>query len=125
MTANGVTGREIRRENDWALDEPGELVGLLLPAEDGRWVPAMVFGAALGAAVDERTAESLVREHGLSSLAERWWVRTTGEAWREAWLLEVKPDRLRLRWSDPMLMQPGPGEWVLLAEVEIQRHRPH
>ena len=124
MTSKGVTGREIRRENDWAPDEPGELVGLVLPTDDGRWVPATVFGAALAPAVDEVLAESLVREHGLSSLAEKWWVRTAGEPWREAWLLEVKSDRLRLRWSDPMLMQPGPGEWVLLADVEIQRQQP-
>lgn len=124
MTANHVTAREIRRQNDWAPDEPGELVGLLLPVGDGRWVPATVFGAALGPAVDDALAESLVREHGLSSLAERWWVRTVGEPWREAWLLEVEPDRLRLRWSDPMLMQPGAGEWVRLADVEIERHRP-
>ena len=124
MTANGLTAREIRRENEWAPDEPGELVGLLLPADDGRWVPATVFGAALGPAVDEALAESLVRERGLSSLAERWWVRTAGAGWREAWLLEVKSDRLRLRWSDPMLMQPSPGEWVRLSEAEVQRHRP-
>ena len=124
MSLNGVTRREIRRENDWAPDEPGELVGVLLPAEHGRWVPATVFGAALGPAVDEALAESLVREHGLSSLAERWWVRTAREPWREAWLLEVKADRVRLRWSDPMLMEPGPGEWVVLGEAEIRRHRP-
>jgi hypothetical protein len=83
-----------------------------------------VFGAALGPAVDEALAESVVRAHGLSSLAERWWVRTDGEPWREVWLLEVKSDRVRLRWSDPMLMQPGAGEWVRLADAEVQRQRP-
>ena len=70
--------REVRRENDWAAGEPGELVGLLLPAGGGRWVPATVFGAALGPAADERDAESLVRERGLSSLADRWRVRVAG-----------------------------------------------
>ena len=124
MTTNGLIRREIRRENDWAPDEPGELVGLLLPTQDGCWVPATVFGAALGPAADQAVAESLVREHGLSSLAERWWVRTSGEPWREAWLLEVKSDRVRLRWSDPMLMQTGPGEWVRLADAEVQRRPP-
>ena len=74
--------------------------------------------------LDEGAAESLVRERGLSSLADRWWVRVGGGSWREAWLLEVKPDRLRLRWDDPMLMQAGHGEWVRLDEAEIQRHRP-
>ena len=121
MTAAETPVREVRRENDWAPDKPGELVGLLLPADDGQWVPATVFGAALGAATDERLAESIVREHGLSSLADGWWVRIGGDEWREAWLLEVKIDRVRLRWDNPMLMQAGHGEWVRLAEAEIQR----
>ena len=43
----------------------------------------------------------------------------------EAWLLEVKPDRIRLRWDDPMLMQIGHGEWVRLDEAQIQRIRTH
>ena len=124
MTAAETSVREVRRENDWAPDEPGELVGLLLPAEDDRWVPATVFGAALGAATDERLAKSIVREHGLSSLADRWWVRISGDEWREAWLLEVKSDRVRLRWDNPMLMQAGHGDWVRLAEAEIRRYRP-
>jgi hypothetical protein len=65
-----------------------------------------------------------VREHGLSSLADRWWVRIGDDEWREAWLLEVKSDRVRLRWDNPMLMQAGHGEWVRLAAAEIQRYRP-
>jgi hypothetical protein len=107
MTRNGLTRRDIRRENDWAPDERGELVGLLLPADDGRWGPATVFGAALGPAVDEARAETLVREQGLSSPAERWWVRTGGATWREAWLLEVKSDRVRVTWSDPCSCSPA------------------
>jgi hypothetical protein len=122
MTIAGGPVREVRRGED------EELVGLLLPAEDGEWVPATVFGAALAPATDEGQAESLVREHGLSSLAERWWVRSTAGAhapeWREAWLLEVKSDRVRLRWDNPMLMQGGLGEWVRLTDAEIQRQRP-
>ena len=124
MTAPQMSGREVRRENDWAPDEPGELVGLLLPAEDDQWVPATVFGAALGAATDERLAESIVREHGLSSLADRWRVRTCDREWRDAWLLEVKSDRVRVRWDNPVLMQGGHGEWIRLADAEIQRCRP-
>ena len=124
MTVQGATAREIRRENEWAPDEPGELVGLLLPAEDAGWVPATVFGAPLGPATDEAQAESVVRAEGLSSLADRWWVRVGDGAWREAWLLEVKADRVRLRWDNPMLMQGGHGDWVRLSDAEIQRHRP-
>ena len=125
-THNDVPGhsaatREVHREED------DELLGLLLPAEGG-WVPATVFGAALGPATDAELAESLVREQGLPSLADRWWVRlpesTDAEDWREVWLLEVKPDRLRLRWDNPMLMQGGHGEWHRSADLDIQRHRP-
>jgi len=124
MTTKPAPVREVRRVDDWTPDEPGELVGLLLPAAGDRWVPATVFGAALGPATDEHLAESLVRERGLASLAERWWVRVGAADWREAWLLEVKPDRIRLRWDDPMLMQAGHGEWVRLDQAEIQRQRP-
>ena len=124
MTTQPTPLREVRRLNDRAPDEPGELVGLLLPVDDGEWVPATVFGAALGPATDEELAESIVRERGLSSLAERWWVRVGDADWREAWLLEVKPDRIRLRWDDPMLMQMGHGEWVRLDEAQIQRIPP-
>jgi hypothetical protein len=116
--------REVRRQNEWAPEGPGELVGLLLPADRDRWVPATVFGAALGSATDVERAESIVRERGLSSLADRWWVRVGDSPWREAWLLEVKPDRVRLRWDDPMLLQPGHGEWVRVDEAQIERHRP-
>lgn len=128
MTTQQTPVREVRRQNDWAPDEAGELVGVLLPAEGELWVPATVFGAALGPATDEELAESLVRERGLSSLADRWWVRVGDAAWRAAWraawLLEVKRDHVRLRWDDPMLMQPGHGEWVRLDEAQIQRTAP-
>jgi hypothetical protein len=122
MTVRSEQARHVRREDD------DELVGMLLPAQEGRWVPATVFGASLGPAADEDLAESLVREHGLSSLADRWWVRLAADEevpqWREAWLLEVKSDRVRLRWNNPMLMQGGHGEWIRLDDMEIQRHRP-
>ena len=124
MTTQPLPFREVRRANDWAPDAPGARVGLLVATEGDQWVPATVFGAALGPATDEDLAESLVRERGLASLAERWWVRVGDNEWREAWLLEVKPDRLRLRWDDPMLMQTGPGEWVRLDEAQIQRYAP-
>jgi len=108
---------EVRREED------DELLGLLVPSGDGRWAPSTIFGAALAAATDAGTAESVVREHGLASLAERWWVQAGGE-WQQAWLLEVKPDRIRLRWDNPMLVQSGHGEWVHLDTVTVQRSRP-
>lgn len=125
MTTQGMTVREVRRPDEFDPEASGELMGLLQPAGDGRWVPATIFGAPLGPASDEATAESLVLERGLSSLADRWWVRMrVADEWRPAWLLEVKPDRLRLRWDDPMLMQGGHGEWVRVVDIKIQRYIP-
>lgn len=118
-----MTGQQVRRED-------GELVGWLLPADtsDG-WVPATVFGAALAGPTDRAAAERVVREQGLSSLAEQWWVRRRvvavgADGWRPAWLVEVEPDRLRLRWEHPMLMAGGTGEWVDLKDIQIRRDRP-
>jgi hypothetical protein len=42
MTSQQTTVREVQRDNDWAPDEAGERVGLLLPAHGNRWVPARV-----------------------------------------------------------------------------------
>jgi hypothetical protein len=124
MSSSNDTLREIRRENDWAPDQPGELVGLLLREDGGQWVPATVFGAALGEATDVDRAGAVVRQEGLSSLADRWWVRVGAEPWRAAWLLEVKRDRVRLRYDDPMRLQTGHGEWLELDRAEVRRRPP-
>ncbi|MEO8827402.1 hypothetical protein [Lapillicoccus sp.] len=116
----GTVSLPVRREDD------DELIGVLLPSAEtgGQWVPATVFGAALGPGTDQDAAEALVREIGMSSLAEPWWVRSAGQEWRRAWLLEVKSDAIRLRWENPMLMVGGHGEWVRLVDMAIQRQQP-
>lgn len=108
---NTDTTRKIRRDDD-------ELVGLLV-CEGGRWRPVTVFGGSLAEPADAVHAEAVVRERGLSSLADRWLATIDGEI-VEVWLLEVRPDRVRLRRSDPMWMQGGHGEWHEVSELHLR-----
>ena len=76
--------REVRRENEWAPGQPGELVGLLLPVDGGQWVPATVFGAALGRCRDAVVAESR-RAGARDGVARRALVSAGRQiAWQEA-----------------------------------------
>jgi len=68
MTAAETSVREVRRENDWAPDEPGELVGFLLPADEHQWVPATVFGAASA----RRLTSVLPSRSFVSTVYRRW-----------------------------------------------------
>ncbi|MEO6998761.1 MAG: hypothetical protein ABI112_11820 [Terracoccus sp.] len=108
---NTDTTREIRRDDD-------ELVGLVR-REGERWRPVTVFGASLAEPTDAAHAEVVVRERGLSSLADRWLASIDGEV-VEVWLLEVRPDRVRLRRHDPMATQSGHGEWHEVAAVDLR-----
>lgn len=110
MTKTGTT-REIRRDD-------GELVGLLL-CEGERWRPVTVFGGSLAEPTDAARAEAIVRERGLSSLADRWLATIDGEN-VEVRLLEVRPDRVRLRRHDPMATQSGHGEWHAVAGLDLR-----
>ena len=110
MTSAGPT-REIRRDDD-------ELVGLLV-CEGDAWRPTTLFGASLAEPTDAAHAESIVRERGLASLAERWLATIDGET-VDVWLLEVRSDRVRLRLTDPMWMQGGHGEWHEVADLALR-----
>lgn len=104
--------------------EDGEVLGRLVPTAEG-WQATTVFGAPIGVADDREAARDLLHARGLAVLAEAWWVRTLeAAAWREATLLEVRPDRIRLRWTDPMADQPPSGQWYDLDEVEVVAARP-
>lgn len=104
--------------------DDGELMGRVLPQADG-WQPTTAFGAALGGATDRDEAIKIVRAKGLSSLAESWWVRPEdSEVWQEAQLLEVAPDRVRIRWKDPMLDQPPAGQWMDVNDIDISAQPP-
>ncbi|WP_156892909.1 hypothetical protein [Actinokineospora enzanensis] len=106
----------IRRADD------DEVLGHLRPSGDF-WQPMTVFHAALAAPTTLDVAEELVRRDGLSCLAEAWWVEDGG-VWREARIQEARPDRLRVRWADPMVDQPAHGVWIDPRAVRVQRHRP-
>ncbi len=108
---NTDTTREIRRDDD-------ELVGLLR-CEGGQWRPQTVFGASLAEPTDAAHAEAVVRERGLSSLADRWLATIERES-VDVWLLEVRPDRVRLRRHDPMATQSGHGEWHEIAGLDLR-----
>lgn len=88
------TPEDVRR------DEDGELLGRVVPTSGG-WQAVTVFGAPLGGASSQAQAMETVRALGLSCLAEPWWVRPLDEPeWQQARLMEVRPDRVRLRWTD-------------------------
>lgn len=81
------TRTEIRREDD------DELLGYVGPADHGRSLALAVFGGELGVHPDHESAERQIREVGLASLADRWWI-DAGNGWEQCWLIEVSPERL-------------------------------
>lgn len=109
MTNHSTQG--IRRDDD-------ELMGLLV-REGHRWRPVTVFGASLAEATDAADAEAVVRERGLSSLADRWLATIEGER-VEVGLLEVRRDRVRLRRHDPMATQGAHGEWHDVTGLDLR-----
>ncbi|GAA0622457.1 amidohydrolase family protein [Kribbella sandramycini] len=105
------------------LREDGELLGHVIPLTDG-WEPITTFGAALGPVGEHDDAVATVERDGLASLAEPWWARTDGWVWEEATIVEAQPDRVRLRWNDPMREQPPSGQWYPLTDVDLSRTKP-
>ncbi|WP_410669969.1 hypothetical protein [Amycolatopsis sp. cmx-4-68] len=108
---------EVRR------DEDGELLGHLRPVGAG-WEPVTVFHAALACPAGRDDAEAVVRRDGLSCLADPWWLEEAPGRWVEVRIQEAHPDRLRVRWADPLAEQPAHGRWVDPRAVRVQRHHP-
>lgn len=102
--------------------EDGEVLGRVVPVTGG-WLPTTVFGAALGPTSDRDAAVALVEKEGLECLTETWWARTDGP-WQEAVLMEAQPERVRLRWKDPLLEQPPSGRWYDLIDIDLSRTSP-
>lgn len=99
--------------------DDGELLGRLIPTAGG-WQATTTFGAALGDVTSHEQAFDTVRTQGLSCLAEPWWALPLDETdWREATLMEVRPDRVRLRWTDPMADQSPSGQWFHLDDLDL------
>ncbi|MFC5186654.1 amidohydrolase family protein [Actinomadura harenae] len=104
--------------------EDGEPLGRIVPSAGG-WQAMTIFGAPLGETSDREAAREILQVNGLSSLAEPWWARPMDEpSWREARLLEVRPDRVRVRWTDPLAEQPASGRWFELDDIDLARTRP-
>ncbi|MFI5697380.1 amidohydrolase family protein [Kribbella sp. NPDC051586] len=103
--------------------DDGEVLGRIVPVTGG-WLPTTVFGAALGPVSDRDGAVETVEREGLASLGETWWARTDGPDWQEAVLVEAQPDRVRLRWKDPLLEQPPSGRWYDVIDLDVSRTRP-
>lgn len=102
----------------------GERLGQVVPTAAG-WQPTTAFGAPLGEPTDHDDAVAVLHARGLAVLAEPWWMRRLGDTtWQEAHLLEVSPDRVRLRWCDPLTTQPPSGQWVDLDDVDLALERP-
>ncbi|WIX91619.1 hypothetical protein [Amycolatopsis sp. DG1A-15b] len=108
---------EVRREED------GELLGHLRLTGSG-WEPVTVFHAALAGPTSREEAEDVVRRDGLPSLGDPWWAEEAPGRWTEVRIQEAHPDRLRVRWTDPLAEQPALGRWIDPREVRVRRHHP-
>jgi len=83
------------------------------------------FNAPLGTVTTHDAAIELLHARGLTCLVAPWWVRTLDDsAWREAELVEVGPDRIRLRWMDRMIDQPPSGQWFDLDDIDLTNEAP-
>ncbi|MFB9237988.1 hypothetical protein ACFFWC_20910 [Plantactinospora siamensis] len=72
-----------------------ELLGYLVPVDDGAFEPVTVFGYRLGAAGDRADAEAVLDSVGLSYLADRWVLRLPDRAEPiSVQLVEASPERL-------------------------------
>jgi imidazolonepropionase-like amidohydrolase len=105
-------------------DEDGELLGRVIPTAGG-WQAVTTFGAPLGEVTSRDQALETVRVLGLACLAKPWWARLVDQdQWREIRLIEVHPDRVRLRWTDPALDQSPSGQWFELEDLDLTLDRP-
>ena len=102
-------------------EEDGEPLGQLEPAGD-RWQPVTLFGGVLAEPTTREEAEDILRREGLSSLADTWWVQNGPDTFEPATIQEARPDRLRIRWADPMTDQPAHGQWIDPRTVRVQRY---
>lgn len=81
------------------LREDGELVGLLVPAENSQWVPCTIFGVPLSGALPRGEAERYLADNGLSALAEQWELQQ-GKDWISVQIAEARPSSVTIRYVD-------------------------
>ncbi|PPK65923.1 hypothetical protein V5P93_000184 [Actinokineospora auranticolor] len=104
-------------------DDDDEILGYLRPVAD-RWQPTTVFHAVLAEPSERDAAEDVLRRDGMTSLSDPWWLEGTPGDWREVRIQEARPDRVRVRWADPMAEQPAHGHWVDPLATPLHRVRP-
>ncbi len=99
---------EVRRAED------NELLGYVGESAGG-WNALTVFHGLLGKRAERESAIDLVRERGLSSLADRWHYRaSTDDAWQVVVPVEVHPGRVRIALD--YYSMPGVPTAVVTAE---------
>lgn len=104
--------------------DDGELLGRVVPTAGG-WQAVTTFGAPLGAVTRHAHALDVVHTLGTSCLSERWWALPLDESeWRQAVLLDVQPEWVRLRWTDSMADQPPSGQWFHVDDLDLLPDRP-
>jgi hypothetical protein len=107
--------------------DDGQTVGQVRPVDRDTGVPETVFGGVLGPAMEYDAACTVVLSHGMSSLLEPWWVNDGG-AWDRVELVEIRPDRVRVRpWSPFNLAiggDAGAGRWVDPSESPLALTEP-
>jgi hypothetical protein len=96
--------------------DDGEHVGYLAPAAGGLVVPMTLAGTPAAGPLPVTAATALLREQGLALLARRWWCRLPSPlprgltdaavpaadwSWQPTVLVEVSPQRLRVRPEHP------------------------
>lgn len=83
--------------SDWIRhlrEEDQELIGYIIPTDDGQFAPATVFGYRLAEAGDRADAESVLEATGLSYLAKTWILRARDTDPIQVQIVEASPDRL-------------------------------
>jgi len=103
----------IFRESD------GEAIGQIRPVHDG-FEACTAFGAVLAGPVTREEAVEILERDGLSSLASPWFVQTAPESWDEVRILEVQPDRVRIKWADPLRDQTPQGQWIYPSTTPLR-----
>ncbi len=104
--------------------DDGELLGRLVPTAGG-WQATTVFAAPLGGITSHDDALETLLSLGMSCLAEPWWMRGDDETdWREVHLMEIRSDRVRVRWADRTLDQPPSGRWFGVQDVDLTLEPP-
>lgn len=114
---NADTTIAIYREHD------GEILGYLR-REGAAWQPVTVFGGVLAGPTSREEAEHILRCDGLSSLGDIWWVQDGPDGFKQALIQEARPDRLRIRWADPLADQTPHGHWIDPRAVRVERYPP-